>query len=154
MDELLDRDEVVALVNLRSAFEHSQCSTDDNASFLRQGCPLSLLSISAVEIETLVHFDHLAGNSLSIFRDRICCITILVCINFTYLADDSGSINLIRCIFTCIDEFESVGYGVRFFLSSTSNIQRSLNIIACTDQNLPNIVETGENTSNVDRILW
>ena len=103
MDELLDRDEVVALVNLRSAFEHSQCSTDDNLLSYGKGALCLFCPFLAVEIETLVHFDHLAGNSLSIFRDRICCITILVCINFTYLADDSGSINLICCIFTGID---------------------------------------------------
>ena len=154
MDELLDRDEVVSAVNFWSAIVHRQCSTDDNLLSYGKGALCLFCPFLVVEIEAAEYLDHLAGNCLSIFRDRICSITIRACINATYLADDSGSINLIRCIFTSIDEFERIGYSVRFFLGSTRNIQRCLNIIACTDQNLPNIVETGENTCNVDRILW
>ena len=115
MDELLDRDEVVAAVNFWSAIVHRQCSIDDNLLSYGKGALCLFCPFLVVEIEAAEYLDHLAGNSLSIFRDRICCITVRACINATYLADDSGSINLIRCIFTSIDEFERVGHSVRFF---------------------------------------
>ncbi len=84
MDELLDRDEVVSAVNFWSAIVHRQCSIDDNLLSYGKGALCLFCPFLVVEIEAAENLDHLAGNSLSIFRDRICSFTKGSCQHYWY----------------------------------------------------------------------